>query len=809
MAKVDQIRAKATEYFQKGDYAKAVAEYKKVLELEPGNASTYNFIGDAYIKLNNPNEAIANFMEAVKGYSNDALFNNGIAVCKKILRINKDNPEVYKTLGEMYIQQGLINEAITNLLEYAERKIKQGKSDEAFPIYHQIVEMNPQNLAVRSKLAEMYMAQKKVPEAINEFTQLANAYRDQGRQIEAEALEARIRGMRGEPAPAQPAPVSEVKADAIIEELTQQRPEIQVPPEAPALVIEKEAAPPQEEEPAKQDWATNIELGDLLVEIGSTQEALDQYHTAANGYMGDGNVDKAVEVYKKIASIQPLELRSRQKLVEIALQSNQSEALIEAYLGLAECLHRRELREQAAAVYQKVLEIDPVNESALESLSLLLPEMPEGAFEMPGLEVHQEAPAAPASAEPDFSFSQPEPPPYQPEPASQPTPEPEILPPSWQPAPTQEAPAWEPIPEPEPQPEPAQPESFMHSPEPEAAPSQFHGQAPEAPGEGDVHWGREIVEGGRQSRVKFSVADEEPAAAPGAQEEFLSLQDILAEFKEGVYQSIKQEDFQGHYDLGIAYKEMGLVEEAIAEFQIASKGDKERLKAFEMLGLCFLERGEPKFAIKQLERGIATPGYNNEDYIGLKYNLALAYEQSGDIAGAIATLEDIYGIDVNFKDVAQRLHSLRASQAASAPAPQPAPQPRPAVQPAQPPQTIQPAYVPAPPASPVVQPEPAYQAPVEAPRPSPVPPTSIPRPPAQPVPQPRPVVAPPAQPVARPAPAVPPRPVPRPAAVAPVVPMVQPTAPVPEAQPEPEAAPKPKPIPSKLKKPEKQRISYV
>lgn len=806
MAKVDQIRAKATEFFQKGDYAKAVAEYKKVLELEPGNASTYNFIGDAYIKLNNPPEAIANFMEAVKGYSNDALFNNGIAVCKKILRINKDNPEVYKTLGEMYIQQGLINEAITNLLEYAERKIKQGKSDEAFPIYHQIVELNPQNLAVRSKLAEMYMAQKKLPEAINEFTQLANAYREQGRMIEAEALEARIRGMRGETAPSQPDPAPGVKADAIIEELTQQRPEIQVSQAAPALVIVKEAPPPQEEEPPKQDWATNIELGDLLVEIGSTQEALDQYHTAASGYMGDGNVDKAVEIYKKIASIQPLELRSRQKLVEIALQSNQSEALIEAYLGLAECLHRRELREQAAAVYQKVLEIDPVNESALESLSLLLPEMPEGAFEMPGLEVHQEAPAAPASAVSDFSFSQPEPPPYQPEPAPQPAPEPEILTPSWQPAPIQEAPSWWSTPDPESLPESVQTESFMHSPEPEPVPSQFHGQAPEATGEGDIHWGREIVEGGRQSRVKFSVADEEPAAAPGAQEEFLSLQDILAEFKEGVYQSIKQEDFQGHYDLGIAYKEMGLVEEAIAEFQIASKGDKERLKAFEMLGLCFLERGEPKFAIKQLERGISTPGYNNEDYIGLKYSLALAYEQSGDVASAIAPLEDIYGIDVSFKDVAQRLHALRASLAAPLSPSRPA---APPAQPPQQPQAIRPAPVPVSPAFPVAQPEPAYQAPVEAPRPALATPTPIPRLPVQPVLQPRPAAATPAPPAPRPAPVGPPRPVPRPTAVAPAAPLVQPPAPATEVQPESEAAPKPKPIPSKLKKPEKQRISYV
>ncbi|HTY08713.1 MAG TPA: tetratricopeptide repeat protein, partial [Candidatus Edwardsbacteria bacterium] len=416
MAKVDQIRAKAAEYFQKGEYEKSVAEYKKVLELEPGNASTYNFIGDAYVKINNINDAVANYLEAAKGYSTDALFNNAIAVCKKILRIKKDDAEVYKTLGELYIQQGLINEAITNLLEYAERKVKEGKVDAAFPVYHQIVELNPRNLTIRAKLADMYLAQKKVPEAITELSEVAQGYREQGRHIEAEALEAKIRGMKGEApaaasapaaapsaAPAQFAPSAapEVSAATILGELTQPKIETQQPwspsasapaaPAMPEILIEREAEKPAAVEPLKQDWSTNIELGDLLMEIGSTQEALDQYHTAANGFQGDGNIDRAVEVYKRIADIQPLELRSRQKLVEIALQSGQTQAIIDAYLGLAECLRRRELKEQAAAIYQKVLELEPVNETALENLSLLLPELPEGSVEMQGMQIQPDA----------------------------------------------------------------------------------------------------------------------------------------------------------------------------------------------------------------------------------------------------------------------------------------------------------------------------------------------------------------------------------------------------------------------------------
>ncbi|MDO9067263.1 MAG: tetratricopeptide repeat protein, partial [Deltaproteobacteria bacterium] len=703
MAKVDQIRTKAAEFFQKGDYAKAVLEYKKVLELEPGNASVYNFIGDAFVKLNNIDEAVTNYMEAAKGYGNDALYNNAIAVCKKILRSRKDDPEIYKMLGDLYIQQGLINEAITNLLEYSERKIKEGKPDLAFPVYHQIVDLNPQNLAIRSKLADMYLSQKRVPEAIEEFTKLAQAYRENGRMIEAEAIDAKVRSMKGETsAPAQaaaaPAPAPAINPQQMIDELTHlANPEIQleVPTqrekpamEIPALSIQKEAEKPSVPEPLKQDWATNVELGDLLVEIGSTQEALDQYHTAANGYLGDGNITRSIAIYKKIAELQPLELRSRQKLVEISLQANQPEAMVDAYLGLAECLYRRELKEQAAAVYQKVLEIDPVNETALESLSLLLPEMPEGSMDTPSFQAQPEPKAPPQPVAPPAPAISIQPPSISIKPPSisiQP-PEPKPAPAaaagfdfsSIQPAAPAEAspaetPSWQ-MPVQEPGAVPTD-QSYLHS---QAQPGQeeehshltAEPQAGQPQDEGNVHWGREMVEGGRQSRVKFSVADDEQAQAPQAQEEYLSLNDILAEFKEGVYQSIKQEDFQGHYDLGIAYKEMGLVQEAIAEFQISSKGDKERLKSFEMLGICFMERGEYKFAIRQMERGLATPGYEEESYMGLRYNLAQSYENVGEIDNAIKAYEEIYSADVSFRDVAQKLQQLKP---AAAPAQKPAP----------------------------------------------------------------------------------------------------------------------------------------
>ncbi|MEW6686112.1 MAG: tetratricopeptide repeat protein [Candidatus Edwardsbacteria bacterium] len=708
MANIPAIKAKAAEYFQKGEYAKAIAEYKKVLEAEPTNASIYNFVGDSYVKLSSIEEAISHYQEAAKAYSQDALYNNAIAVCKKILRL-KPEAEVYKTLGELYIQQGLISEALTNLIEYADRKLRENQIEAVLQTYQQIVELNPKNLSVRSKLAEMYLSQKKIEEAAKEFQAIAETYEEQGRIVEAEALQARVRAMYGEkaapkpepPRPEAPSVSLEVPPVEIIPPPVEEKPTLIKPEE---LIIKKEEAlapPPVVEEIKPADWSTNVELGDLLLEIGSIPEAIEQYHTAAEGYFSEGKIEKAESLYRKIAELQPLEIRTHQKLVEIAIASKNEKTMLSAYLSLAECLRRRELKEQAGAVYQKVLEIDPQNETALENLSLItqavspIPVKEEVVMPPPGLE---EIKAPPPRVE------------------------------------------------------------IPVTPPPAKAPE-------EVKPEEKVLFGRPIVEGGKESRVRFSVA--EGVSVP--QEETISIAEIIDEFKEGVYQTIGEEDFQGHYDLGIAYKEMGLLDEAIYEFQIASKGKNERLKAFEMLGLCFLERGEPRFAVKQFERGLGTSGYPEEDYIGLHYGLGVAYEQLNDLVNALKEYETVYLMDINFKDVGVKVKRLREETKGLPPPPRTEAPPLRVEMP--------------PPKVGVLPPEP------EIPKPEPTLPPKV---------EPKRIAK---EEMVKPEPVLSERPQPLEKEV---------TPPTPEAPPKPvEEAPKPKPIPSKLKKPEKHKISYV
>jgi tetratricopeptide (TPR) repeat protein len=139
------------------------------------------------------------------------------------------------------------------------------------------------------------------------------------------------------------------------------------------------------------------------------------------------------------------------------------------------------------------------------------------------------------------------------------------------------------------------------------------------------------------------------------------LADIFKEFKKGVDKQLGKEDYDTRYNLGIAYKEMGLVDEAIAEFQLAAKDESRVLECSSMLGICFMEKGMPKLAVKWFEKGLKAPGRTPEEYQGLRYDLAMAHEASGDADTALSIFTDLYGQDASFRDVAAQVRELKAA----------------------------------------------------------------------------------------------------------------------------------------------------
>ncbi len=121
----------------------------------------------------------------------------------------------------------------------------------------------------------------------------------------------------------------------------------------------------------------------------------------------------------------------------------------------------------------------------------------------------------------------------------------------------------------------------------------------------------------------------------------------------------KPENAQIYYDLGIAYLEMGLYDEAVQYLQFSSRDADFRMRSCNMLGLCFLDRDMPQVSIKEFERALNTPGITEEEAVGLYYNLSLAYERAGEHCKALDELTKVYAVNIGYLDVKERLERLR------------------------------------------------------------------------------------------------------------------------------------------------------
>jgi tetratricopeptide (TPR) repeat protein len=144
------------------------------------------------------------------------------------------------------------------------------------------------------------------------------------------------------------------------------------------------------------------------------------------------------------------------------------------------------------------------------------------------------------------------------------------------------------------------------------------------------------------------------------------LGDLFEEFRSEMGEMSKDdnEDLETHYNLGIAYREMGLLEEAISEFQkvakSAEKGPAFRytMQCCTLLGLAFMEKEQPGIAAIWYERALQTPGLDQESILALRYDLGVAQELAGDKAAAIKSFSQVYAMNIDYRDVSERIAVL-------------------------------------------------------------------------------------------------------------------------------------------------------
>ncbi|MCP4446163.1 MAG: tetratricopeptide repeat protein [Myxococcales bacterium] len=168
--------------YEKGQYDKAIKEYLKVVKEDPKDVRVWLKIGDIYAKKDSKGEATDTYMKVAKFYSDQGFYLKAVAVYKQILKVDPRLVEVNLKLAELYRQLGLLSDAMQHFEMVAAFFHREGKTREALATLRQLVDLDPENVATRIKLAELYSKEEMSKEAIAEFTATCEYLRKNGRQ---------------------------------------------------------------------------------------------------------------------------------------------------------------------------------------------------------------------------------------------------------------------------------------------------------------------------------------------------------------------------------------------------------------------------------------------------------------------------------------------------------------------------------------------------------------------------------------------------------------------------------------------------
>jgi tetratricopeptide (TPR) repeat protein len=617
MKVISKLKDEARRHEQREEWDKAVQLYLEVLRVsEEGEADVelplYNRIGDLYVRLGRSGDAVRYYEQAADRYAEAGLYNNAIALCNKALRYQPDHLDLVRKLGQFSASQGFHIDARRYFLEFAERKFAAGSTDEALTALADFANV-ADDPEVRELLGRRLHACGRSAVAVQELQRAHAAYSRTGRPDRAAAVLETLRHIDPEAAervlaaPAAPEPSSGAAlpagglADLAFHAVGGDAADSALPEHSTAVP------------PGGADERTELAEG----------LALDSFGAAPAEPLPDGTTD-AIET---LEGLEATTLDFRAAAAEVGGIDLDFEL---EYDETSFDLPALDDGSNAAGGAADALLLPGLDDATADDRAALdLPGLDEGddGFELPVLDdVDAASDAAPTPFELPAAAE-----------AAAPGPEP---------APVAES-------EGEWTPEASLPPAAVR-PEPATPPAGTGAGAVKATdaGSGFIDLGA-LIAGDEPEGTRFRVQETAPTG-----DEDRDFAELLNQFKAKVSEHLPAEDAAAHYDLGLAFKEMGLIDEAIAEFQIALRAGHMRLKVYEELGDCFLQKKQYNIAEKVLRRGLEL-NYDDElDLLGMYYHLGRAYEAMGRREQAKDAYERVLGMDINFQDVSKRLAQL-------------------------------------------------------------------------------------------------------------------------------------------------------
>src|SRR5689334_8406237 len=176
---LEKLKDSARKFEQKEDWRKAIDVYLRAIQqIESGadtspDLSLYNRVGDLYLKTNDTSSAVRSYERAVDLYADQGFFNNAIALCGKILRVNPGRTQTYLKLAQLHARKNVVIEAKRNLIEFLERMNALGQLDQAFQSVKELANQFSGSQEIRMMLVELLRAASREDEAREQLEKMA------------------------------------------------------------------------------------------------------------------------------------------------------------------------------------------------------------------------------------------------------------------------------------------------------------------------------------------------------------------------------------------------------------------------------------------------------------------------------------------------------------------------------------------------------------------------------------------------------------------------------------------------------------
>ena len=707
----------AEKFLSQGKINAAIKEYRQIVDNDADDLTTLNMLGDLYVRANKKEEAIACFQRIAEHYSAQEFNLKAIAMYRKIERLRPRDPQIALKLAELYASQALVHDARAQYLVVVESYARSGENKKALDILHKIADLDPNNTEIRLKLADGYLKENMRREAAAAFVQAANRLHQIGSHDKAlEAYSQTLKIARDDREALRGMLETHIargtadEAAEVLERVVEGREDDN---ELVSMLARAylEAEDPKGAERATlmlmtqdaSNYTQFLPVTRLYLKAGEVDETIRILSTIIERMLAGREEKELLELVNQVLTHNPDHVGALRMLVRIHWWQRDMDALRSVLERLAESAEASELVDEERYALTQLVRLAPDEQRYLERLNLLgglqeetaedfSTEPADGASEVPEFETfamvqEEEIPQAAAVAADEFetnaappvsAFSDPT--------ASFAELNDEESPAGFStdfqevdfnivaPAEDQETEA--------PAEAAARQENVMRQ---ELESVDFYiaqgyadiavdtlemlerqfGPQPE------IESRREKL-AARDAQMVFEVASDDGnnvgMPSPAKTGIDAGLAELFEEFRVAEEGDEVREDFETHYNMGTAYKEMDLMNDAIQEFQVSvnlvkpGDGTSRFLQCCNMLGHCFVQKGMPEAAVLWFKKGLSAPGHSEDEYQALRYELASAYEQLGDLKQAREFYTEVYGVDVSYREVAQKLSELRQKQ---------------------------------------------------------------------------------------------------------------------------------------------------